>query len=69
MVAHCSGEQKRLRPMTQMAIYDALGELVLLASRLRSVEAHDVEAFLCDKSDLINEIGKLREGVRLGVRT
>ena len=68
MVAHCQ-EPKRLRPLTQMELYDQLGDLVLLASKLRSVEAHNVEAFLCDKSDLVAAIGKLREAVRIGTRT
>lgn len=69
MVAHCKDEPKRLRPMTTSAIYDALGEIVLLASKLRGPQSHNPNAFHEDKSDLINAIGKLREGVRLGVRT
>lgn len=59
-------DRKRRRPLTTTEIYDRLGDIAvrlgwLKPSSNRPEEYHEL------KSDLLRDIGKLREGVRLGV--
>ncbi len=57
----------RLRPLNQVEIRDRLEEI---AEKLRVLrpEGRDPERYHVDKDQILRDIGKLKEAVRLGVR-
>ena len=57
----------RLRPMTPIEIYDQLGSIAERLGWLKP-SSHDPEKYHVDKSELLRDIGRLREHVRLGTR-
>lgn len=61
-------EPRRSRPITPLEIEDALESIASLARNLRPPLNNKPDAFHEDKSELVNEIAKLRESVRTGIR-
>lgn len=57
----------RLRPMTPIEIYEQLGEIQVRLGYLKP-SSHNPEQYHEQKSELLRDIGVLRENVRLGVR-
>ena len=62
-----SGQTSRLRPLTQMEIYDSLGAIAERLGWLKP-SSHRPEKYHEDKSELLRDIGRLKEAVRLGTR-
>jgi hypothetical protein len=58
----------RLRPMTTIEIYDTLGDIAQRLGWLKP-ESRNPEKYHEDKSELLRDIGRLRENVRLGTRS
>lgn len=57
----------RRRPLTQIEIYDKLGDIQVRLGYLKP-SSHNPEQYHEQKSELLRDIGVLRENVRLGVR-
>jgi hypothetical protein len=62
-----SEQLSRLRPMTSIEIDDKLSDIAQRLGWLRP-EGRDPHKYHEDKSELLRDIGRLRESVRLGWR-
>lgn len=56
----------RRRPLTSIEIYDRLASIAVRLGHLKPSSSRP-EQYHEDKSELLRDIGRLREGVRLGV--
>jgi hypothetical protein len=55
------------RPMSPAEIDKDLGDIAMRLGYLKP-SSHDPESYHIEKSELLRDLGKLRENIRLGVR-